>query len=313
MKRRPATLKTSERGATLLTVLFIVFLMSAAALATTQAVTGMTISVRNTHDAQEQGWLALAAAETAASALEQYRVQSTDSVPPEAELAMAGGAALIRFSDATNCFNLNALVAAAASEPEAGARADNEAAFRRLLVASGLPESDADTLTRRTSVWIAEQKRTPAARGLWPGFRSAGELGAIEGFDREIRLRLAPLLCAGTPGLPNPVNINTLTREDVPVLAALLADGAETGRLVSLIEQRPAGGWLTADEFVLGLTERGVGMPEASVSLLRTEPQAFRAQVLLEDGDRRMIVETELQPQADGHVRAGRARWEVLQ
>lgn len=304
---------SSERGATLLTVLFIVFLMSAAALATTQAVTGMIASVRSTHGSQEASWLALAAAETAASALEQFRAQSADGVPPDADIALPSGKAQVHFADATNCFNINALVAAGASEPDAGALAANEDAFRRLLTAAGLTGTDAEALTRQTAAWIAAQKRDPAARGSWPGFRSPGELGAIEGFEPDVRLRLAPLLCARQPGLAGPVNINTLTRDELPVLAALLSDGAETGPLAGMIELRPAGGWLTVDEFILGLTERGIGMPEASASLLRMAPQAFRARVLIEAAGRKMIVETELQPYADGRVRASQPRWEVLQ
>jgi hypothetical protein len=92
-----------------------------------------------------------------------------------------------------------------------------------------------------------------------------------------------------------------------------LSDGAETGPLAGMIELRPAGGWLTVDEFILGLTERGIGLPESSASLLRTAPQAFRARVLIEAAGRKMIVEAELQPQADGRVRASQPRWEVLQ
>ena len=257
-----------EKGATLLSVLVIVMLMSAAAVAATDALARSIMVARSSGARAETFWTARGAADAAAAYLAKAMETTGGALNEESALFTqpvtlpAGhGIVAITVREASNCFNLNALLDDTGA---AGVADDQLMAYRDFLTATGLNEAEAQSLADKLADWIdsdmssrtygaedgyyasrAEPYRTAGAR-----LRSLSELSAVAGYDPEILARIGNLVCL-RPGIAQSVlNVNTLTPDQAPLLSGLFSAELSESEALSLIEGRPPGGWADVDVFL---------------------------------------------------------------
>lgn len=257
-----------EKGATLLSVLVIVMLMSAAAVAATDALARSIMIAKSSSARAETFWTARAAADAAGSylskAVEGVGAQLTEEsalLTEQISLPAGHGLVVLSIHDATNCFNLNALV----DEPgDAGVGEAQLSAYLDLLVAADLNQAEAQSLAAKLADWVdadtssrtygaedgyyaslAEPYRTPG-RPL----RNISELRAVAGYDADILEQLAGLVCL-RPGMAQAaLNLNTLTADQAPLLTALFSPELSSADAMTLIDRRPSGGWDSVEAFL---------------------------------------------------------------
>jgi general secretion pathway protein K len=259
MKR--SALPHHDGGAALLSTLFLVLLMSVAALAATEAL-GRTVAVSRRFDAgAEAAWSARSAALAGEILLTEFDKTKAPLPRQPMPFQLATGALSAAFSDGGNCFNLNGLVGADAG---AGLNAGQLEAYHRLLTAIGFTENDAEALSATLADWIdadsstralgAEDQvylaRTAPHRAANAPLMSASELRAIDGYDTDVVLKILPYVCAEKPTDVMRLNLNTLAPERAALLTAMFSPRLEPETAMRLIEARPAGGWLSVDDFL---------------------------------------------------------------
>lgn len=292
-------LKAQEQGVALLSVLLLVAVMSVMAVTVLDEI---RFGVRRAANAEAVGqarWYALGA-----EALARSRIRSLLNADAKltgwsgqtASFPVDDGLIQARLSDGGNCFNVNSVVEGV---PEAlRVRPAGVRQFMALGVALGLPERQAETLAAALVDWLdADPLRESggAEDESYPDYRTAGtliaevsELRAIRGFQPDIYARLRPYLCA----LPNPelapINVNTLTEAQAP-LVAMLADGPmplATARRA--IASRPAAGWTTGDFIALPAFSE-TPLVGAIENQIKDQPTYFRLETEVTYGDAEVI------------------------
>lgn len=165
------------------------------------------------------------------------------------------GAISLRVIDRGACFNLNSVAVGTPDEPITDQTGVAE--FAELLRGLGFDEAAALQLSGALADWIdADQAvsrfgaEDEAYAGRPPGYRSGGvalaeesELLAIRGFTPEVYARLRPHVCALPETGLSRVNVNTLSPEDAPVLAAVYNGRLSVEAARAAIAARPAEGW----------------------------------------------------------------------
>ena len=257
-----------ERGASLLSVLVIVMLMSAAAVAATDALARSVAIAKSSGARAETFWTARGAAEAGAAYLSKItkptegHLTDKSSIFTQPAILPAGhGFVSIRVREASNCFNLNALF----DDSDNAAISDGQLeAYRALLVATGLSRNEAQSLADKLADWMdsdmstrtfgaedgryasmADPYRTAGAR-----LRDISELKAVEGYDADVLARIGGLVCLRPGVAQSKLNVNTLVPEQAPLLVSLFTAELSLDDARALIEDRPAGGWLSADTFL---------------------------------------------------------------
>jgi general secretion pathway protein K len=317
--RRP--IPQRERGAALLAVLLLVAVTGAIAAA---AMEGLRLSRAVAANAA-----ALDQARAFAGGVEQLALLTLDDQVAASpgrttldggwngavrRLPMPGGAvAEIRVRDGGNCFNVNSVVE---GEPLSVLvrRPSGVAQFMGLMIALGAGEGDARRIAEAAADWV-DSDSTPGpagaedeayAAGPAP-YRTAnslfvepGELRAVAGMTPELYARLAPWLCALPMSDLAPINLNTLTGDQAPLLAMLAPGQLSLERARGVLAARPAGGWGSQVEFWRLDAMRGLAVP-LDVQLqpqLRTRWFALdvRVQVGESEYDEAALVDARLQP-----------------
>ncbi len=272
----------TERGAALLSTLIIVALMSVAALVALDAL-ARAVSLSKVGQARTEAvWVSQSAEMVGASLLaDTIRLTNgriSESTPGLGEPQLfqtQHGMLTAVLSDASNCFNLNALARPATGD---GLQIDRVMLerYRRLLreleftaiearrLADGLADwMDADTLARSDG---AEADYYEALE--WP-YRPSGqmleslnELAAIAGYTQENIERLKGHICTRPNQEQSVLNLNTLGAEQYPLLIALFGPSLDPDTARRLIEERPAQGWSSVNEF---LAQPSLGALEGQV------------------------------------------------
>lgn len=257
-----------EEGAALLSVLLLVAVMAVLAATLLERV-GLATSLAANGAANAQARAFARAAEAIASvqiADLMARDQSQTTLSggwqgaPRA-LPIPGGAGTARVVDGGNCFNLNSVVSEMPGPtPAESVLTANPVAVRQfvaLAVSVGVGPGDAARIGSGLADWIdsdgipapsggedaAYAGRDPATLPANRFVADISELRAIAGVNPEIYVRLKPWICALPEAGLSPINVNTLTPAQAPLLA-MLFDGrlpVETAR--SVIAQRPADGY----------------------------------------------------------------------
>jgi general secretion pathway protein K len=239
----------SERGAALLAVLAMVVLLAGFA---TLGLERLKAAGDRISDAQARSEAQLlASAGTAAALSMAAQLKTRARMQPQLldqplALPFAGGTVTVRFSDGGNCFNLNSLsrppATTSTGEMPAAARPED---FARLLAATGIPQLEAGSLARATA------DRLSATGLLWA---DASEWAGVPGVTQRHWDLAGALLCALPTRDASAINVNSLTADKAPLLAAM---GVGVDQARRAIGARPAGGWASASDFTGAATGTG--------------------------------------------------------
>lgn len=310
-----------EQGAALLAVLLLVAITGAIAAA---AMEGLRLSRALSANAA-----ALDQARAFADGVEQLAMLTLDDRIAESperttleggwmgavrQIPLPNGAmAEARVRDGGNCFNLNSLVEGEA-QTSLVRRPSGVAEFIGLMLALGVPESDARRIAESAADW-ADSDALPGpgggedeayAAGPAPYrtgntlFAEPGELRAVAGMTPELYARLSPWLCALPVSDLSPINLNTLLPEQAPLLAMLAPGQLSLEQARRVIAARPAGGWGNQVEFWRQDAMSGLAIP-LDIQLqaqIRTRWFALDLRVTVGDSEfaESVLVDSRLQP-----------------
>ncbi len=173
-----------------------------------------------------------------------------------------GGLATVRVVDGGNCFNLNSVVE---GNPRARLtrRMTGVRQFAGLMMIVGVAEGEARRIAEAAADW-ADSDSLSAAGGAEDAaygggemtfrvpntlFADVGEARALVGMTPEVFGRVRPWLCALPVTDLSPLNVNTLTEDQAPLLAMLAPGQIDVARARRIIAARPAAGWDTMVDF----------------------------------------------------------------
>ena len=263
MKRR------REEGAALLAVLLLVAVTGAIAAAAMESLR-LSRAVAANAAALDQGRAFADGVERLALlTIDDRIVENPERTPAGAwngatrHLALpGGGSADVTVRDGGNCFNVNSV---ADGEGAAGLvrRPSGVLEFIGLMMALDVPEADARRIAEAAADWVdsdsalgpggAEDEAyaagpTPYRTGNTL-FADPAELTALAGMNADIYRRVRPWLCALPVTDLSPVNINTLTIDQAPLVAMFAPGQLSLQQARRILERRPAGGWSSQIEF----------------------------------------------------------------
>jgi len=319
---------TDREGMALLTVLLLVAVMSVVAVAILDDV---RFSVRRTANVEFQSqaqWYAAGAENLARGQIARLLAGEPARTPLEPAwngrpmtFPIDGGTLTATVTDGQACFNLNSLALGVGEDLTA--RPLGAAQFRALGRAVGAPDSRMRAIADALTDWL-DADTTPlplgaedgAYAGLAAPYRTGGamlaevsELRAVKGVDAETYRRLRPFLCVLPTSRLSPLNVNTLTREQAPLLT-MLTDGAvgpEQARAV--IAARPRDGWADAAAFWAEPVMAAVQVDPEAHDQITVLTRFFDLRVDVELGGARAVRTALLEAGSDGRVRTVIQRW----
>jgi general secretion pathway protein K len=310
-----------ERGAALLAVLLLVVVTGAIAAA---AMEGLRLSRAVAANAA-----ALDQARAFADGVEQLALLAIDDQVARSpgrttleggwngavrRMEMPGGAvAEVRVRDGGNCFNVNSVVEGEAQSALIR-RPSGVAQFMGLMIALGAGEGDARRIAEAAADWV-DSDTAPGPGGAEDEayasgpdpyrtanalFAEPGELRAVAGMTPDLYRRLSPFLCALPVSDLSPIDLNTLSPEQAPLLAMLAPGQISLEKARGVIASRPAGGWGSQVEFWRLDAMSGLAIP-LDVQLqpqLRTRWFALDLRVRLGESeyDETALADARLQP-----------------
>jgi general secretion pathway protein K len=254
-------MKPGERGAALLTVLMLVSVMAVLSASALERLRLATRIAANAGAIDQARAYALAAEDIAANRITTL-VEADPARTPvgwvgrETVLPLPGGTASVVVRDGGNCFNLNSVVTGQPGQ-RLMARPAGIAQFEALMQILGIGEGEAVHVAASLADWI-DSDGLPLPQGAEDAAYAGGptpyktantliadpsELRAVAGVTPDIYERLKPWVCALPATDLSPINVNTLTPEQAPLLAMLLPDKLSADRARALLIGRPAGGY----------------------------------------------------------------------
>lgn len=257
-----------ERGAALLTVLLLVAVMAALAatalerlrLSTALAVNGAALDQARAYAIGVESLLALTADDLIARSPERTTLAGGWNTQVRRIPMPGGGLVEARVRDGGNCFNINSVVEGRPPGPLT-AQLVGVRQFEDLMRVLQIPDDQARRIAEAAGDW-ADSDGDRAAAGAEDGdyagsryragntlFAEVSELRAVSGMTPDIYARLKPWLCALPVAELSPININTLTLEQVPLLAMLSPGQIPIEKARQVIASRPAAGWASLSEF----------------------------------------------------------------
>lgn len=310
-----------ERGAALLAVLLLVAVTGAIAAAALEGLRLSRAVAANATALDQARAFADGVEQLALLTLDDQIARSPDKTTLDGgwngtvrRMPMPGGAlAEARVRDGGNCFNVNSVVQGEILS-ELVRRPSGVSQFMGLMMALGTGESDARRVAEAAADW-ADSDSVPGPGGAedeaYGGgpepYRTANslfvepaELRAVAGMTPELFQRLAPWLCALPMSDLSPINLNTLTPDQAPLLAMLAPGQISLDKARGVIAARPAGGWGSQVEFWRLDAMSGLAIP-LDVQLqpqLRTRWFALDLRVQVGDSefDQTSLVDARLQP-----------------
>ena len=320
---------SGERGAALLAVLLLVAVMGSLAVAALEKLRLSTALAVNSAALDQARAFAIGV-----ESLLALRVDDIIALSPERttlaggwngdtrRIPMPGGGlveATIR--DGGNCFNVNSV--ADGSQPTAlTPRAAGVSQFTALMSALEIPEATARRIAEAAGDWV-DADRNPSRSGAedrdYNGaeqpyragntfFAEVSELRALAGMTPEIYAALRPWLCALPSTELSPINVNTLSPDQAPLLAMLAPEQISLDAARAVLAGRPAAGWASLVEFYRSPQLAGVQLP-LDVQLqpqLRTRWFALDLRVELQGAE---LIETALVDARIAPARVVVRRW----
>ena len=207
------------------------------------------------------------------------------------------GAATVKVSDGGNCFNLNSLV----TQADDGERLIRPIAVRQFealmtilgvqpRTAGGIAQAAADWIDSDTSPQSGGAEDETYARATIP-YRAANalmsdvpELRAVAGVDPAIYERIRPWVCALPVAELSPLNINTLRRDQAPLVAMLLPDKLSLAFAQRMIDERPPTGYSAVENFWSIPALRGISPPVEVMAQTQIKTRWFALEMQIELG-----------------------------
>lgn len=272
-----------ERGAALLAVLLLVAIVSVIAMAAVERVRLATRLAANNVSAGQAHDYALGAEAFAITRVTELNGRETGGRTPNGgwigrpfPIPVPGGMVVARLSDGGNCFNLNSVVSGTLATTLT-TRPVGVAQFVGLMQALGVAKGEAQRIAEALADWIdgdtipnpqgaeddAYARRDPAYRTANTFVGDVSELRVIAGMTPALYALLRPHVCALPVSDLSPIDINTLTPAQAPLVAMLLPERLPVARAAQIIAQRPLGGW--ADRSAFWTLMSGIGVPDAEV------------------------------------------------
>ena len=280
-----------ERGAALLTVLLLVAMIAVLAGTALERLRLTTRLAGNALGGEQARDYARAAEALATSKVTDMLGTSRDRVTlaggwsnrPFGLPLPGGGLAVARVTDGGNCFNLNSLVSRQGPNIYTSAQSfAQRLQFVRLMRLIGIPAQAAERIAPATADWLdtdSDQQgggaEDPTYLAKATPYRTAGtlmadpsELRAVDGVTPDIYATLRPWVCTLPIAQTSPINVNTLTPEQAPLVAMLFADTLSVDAARGMILRRPPQGYKDASTF---LNAAGNGAtPEGGAGLATT-------------------------------------------
>lgn len=295
--------RPEERGAALLTVLMLVSVIGVIAAASLERLKLQTHLSGNMAAIDQARHYALAG-----EAIARARLSDASSVDRTTTLAgdwldranafpIDHGSATARISDAGNCFNLNSLV----SQSEDGERVVRPVAVRQFgalmaligiqpRLAGGIAQSAADWIDSDTVPQPGGAEDETYLRAPTP-YRTANvlmsdisELKSVAGMDAAIFARLRPWICALPVTDLSPININTLRRDQAPLVVMLLPDRLSLAFAQRMIDERPPTGYSAVENFWSKPALRGITPPVEVMAQTKIRTRWFALEMKIETG-----------------------------
>ena len=317
--RRP--IPPRERGAALLAVLLLVAVTGAIAAAAMESLRLSRAVAANAAALDQARYHADGLAQLALLTIDEAIARSPGRTTPAdgwngavRRIVMPGGAvAELRVRDGANCFNLNSVVE---GEMQSALirRPSGVAEFMGLMIALGAGEGDARRVAEAAADWV-DSDNVPGPGGAEDEAYASGpapyrtansffaepsELRNVAGMTPELYERLRPFLCALPVSDLAPIDLNTLTPDQAPLLAMLAPGQLSLERARAVLAQRPADGWGSQVEFWRLDAMRGLAVP-LDIQLqpqLRTRWFALDLRVRLGESeyDETDLVDARIQP-----------------
>ncbi|MEM9809649.1 MAG: type II secretion system minor pseudopilin GspK [Pseudomonadota bacterium] len=313
-------IRHDEKGVALLTVLLLVATVSVVAIGMTQAVTRAT-NRSFAAGLRDQAYWAIYGIEGAA--IDYLRENAAQLGQPNTPLFQeplilpsADGTATLRFSERSNCFNINNLVNKDADDERYVVDAGAADAFAILVRELGASQATGSILAMRIADFIdsnnqpeissAEdfdyQRRKVPYRTAARFLASVSELRAVAGFSRDVYRGLLPYLCALPNDGPQKLNVNTLTPEDAPLLVAASLGTINRALAVRVIESRPVTGYKAVEDFQSMAQLSNIELPENFSDSLAVESGLIAMELILEGSVGRLRQESLIERGADVKV-----------
>ena len=257
--------RDGEEGAALLTVLLLVAVISTLAMAALDKLTIATRLSGNMSAIDQSRAYAQAGELIAASRISSLAKAS----PGRTTLAggwlgtpmpfpIDGGTATVTLRDGGNCFNLNSLVTGS-GESGLQARPVAISQFEGLMVAIGVPRPSARRIALAAADW-ADADSVPLPGGAedesYDGYRTgntlfadASELRPVAGMTADLYRQVAPWVCALPDTEMSPINVNTLSEKQYPLLMMLIPGQLPEASARKLILERPSDGYSSMVDF----------------------------------------------------------------
>ncbi len=173
-----------------------------------------------------------------------------------------GGVVNATIRDGGNCFNINS-VAEGQMPTALTPRPMGIDQFTGLMRSLDVPEREARRIAEAAGDWVdadTDRSREGAEDSDYAGgeggrrvgntfFAEVSELRAVAGMTPEIYERLRPWLCALPVAALSPININTLSPDQAPLLAMLAPGQISIDRARQVLAERPAAGWDNITDF----------------------------------------------------------------
>lgn len=301
--------KPSERGAALLTVLLLVAVMAVVA---STALERLALATRMTGN----GGAVDQARAFADAGVEIARLRIGDLIaanPGKTTLAgnwmgapqpvaVPGGVATARVTDAGNCFNLNSVVAGD-NEANLKVRPVGIAQFQALLQALGVDARQAQSAAASLGDWIdsdsvpqpggaEDETYAQAARPYRSANRfmiDASELRAVHGITPAIYDLARPWVCALPTADLSPININTLLPDQAVLFAMLLQGQVSVAQARQLLVRRPADGYGSTVQFWAPLASQGINPLEEAANQVKLTTGFFGVEVTVDVGGTQVV------------------------
>lgn len=268
----------NDHGTVLLTTLLIMTVMAAITVA---LMDDIQLAVKRTINVQayaQADWQA----DGAEDFVTAYLANDFAALAPEAKavllqartpisLPTPGGAITLTLKDASQCFNLNAILNPAGMREE-----EAVLEFGRIAELLGLPQNQATSLASELVDWQdadQQQSNGGAEDGTYlrknPPYRTADttmrgpeELRALNSMDEDLWELFRPFVCTGGVGFRPRVNVNSITAERIIILAASLTGSENTNDTVpaaqAILRDKPLTGYSSEDEITQVLESAGI-------------------------------------------------------